>query len=332
MSHTYTAHSEMGTKKWKTGTRRFVMLATMLALVVGAVISPINPMQPQAQAADPSCWHAPTATVQKNIQQALKDAKKYTGAVDGVWGSVSKAAIQTVASEYGKYGGPIDGVPGANTCKGVQQVAQWFGGYTGPLDGILGVNSWNGFLAAVKRLYSGPAPGTIAAYTLTMLHDSTHFAFTHNTENVQHDLISIMANGFTLGNDACKSEGPVKIDRRVLQLLVDTAKNYHWKISLGTILAGYGRCGGDTHRHGLAIDIKGIKDLDTGVSVTSFGTVNSTIKQFLTDLNATAKSMNTKFCVGQLNAWGLKASSYSQMTGRYVLDTPDHIHIEVPIP
>ena len=330
MSHTYTAHHEMGTKIWKTGTRRFVMLATMLALAVGAVISPINPMQPQAQAADPSCWNAPTATVQKNVQQVLKDAGIYTGVVDGVWGPVSKAAIQRVTTTFGGYTGPIDGVPGTNTCLGVQRVAKNYGGYTGPVDGILGVNSWNGFLAAVKYLYSGPVPGTVQAYAASILTDSVHFAFNYNTVDIKLDLNNIRNTGYTLGNDKCKNEGGVKMDRRVLQLLVDTAKNYNWKISLGTILHGYDVCGGATHRYGVAIDINGIKDLDTGVSVTSFGTVNSTIRQFLTDLNATAKSMKTQFCVGQLDAWNLKASSYSQMTGRYTADVPNHIHIEVP--
>lgn len=93
-------------------------------------------------------WVKPSASVQKAIQQSLKDRHRFSGAVDGSWEADAIRGIQTTIVNVG-YTGLIDGDPGAQTCYYVQVYAKKFGGYTGPLDRKLGSNSWAGFAKGV---------------------------------------------------------------------------------------------------------------------------------------------------------------------------------------
>lgn len=99
---------------------------------------------PDAAAPSSWAWNEPGPDRQKSIQQGLKNRGRYSGPVDGDWGTNSIKGIQQTVKNVG-YTGPIDGVPGPNTCHYVQVYAAKWGGYTGPIDSILGPNSWAGF-------------------------------------------------------------------------------------------------------------------------------------------------------------------------------------------
>lgn len=120
----------------------------------GAPIPLPTPVQTvtYSSTASTSSWafNAPSAARQADIQANLKKRGRYTGPVDGAWGSNSIKGIQQTISNVG-YDGPIDGIVGKNTCYYVQVYAQKFGSYTGPIDSILGTNSWNGFALGLER-------------------------------------------------------------------------------------------------------------------------------------------------------------------------------------
>lgn len=110
------------------------------------------PFTPDAAPAPGGDWafNEPDTAMQARIQQALKNRGRYSGPVDGDWGTNTIKGIQQTITGAGFYSGPIDGVPGKNTCLGVQNYAKKFGGYSGPVDAILGPNSWNGFAVGLE--------------------------------------------------------------------------------------------------------------------------------------------------------------------------------------
>lgn len=95
-------------------------------------------------------FNPPAAAVQAQIQKALKARNRYSGPVDGVWGSNSVKGIQTTIRNVG-YTGKVDGIAGPDTCYYVQKYAQKFGDYKGPLDRVLGPNGWAGFALGLER-------------------------------------------------------------------------------------------------------------------------------------------------------------------------------------
>lgn len=102
-------------------------------------------------------FHLPSVSVRSNIQASLAARGRYSGPIDGAWGSNTIKGIQTTIANVG-YAGPVDGVPGERTCRFVQEYAARFGGYTGPRDSVLGANSWAGFAAGLAD-GAGTTPG-----------------------------------------------------------------------------------------------------------------------------------------------------------------------------
>lgn len=92
----------------------------------------------------------PDKETQRRIQQLLKNRRRYAGRVDGVWGTLSIAAIQLTLRNVG-YTGALDGIPGPMTCYYVQVYAQRFGDYQGSVDKLLGKYSWIGFELGLFR-------------------------------------------------------------------------------------------------------------------------------------------------------------------------------------
>jgi hypothetical protein len=86
----------------------------------------------------------PGSGTQKDVQQGLANRGRYSGPIDGAWGTASVKGIQETIQNVG-YTGPIDGVAGERTAHYVQVYAQKFGGYKGPIDSFLGQKSWDGF-------------------------------------------------------------------------------------------------------------------------------------------------------------------------------------------
>jgi len=111
-----------------------------------------GPARSAPSAAPQASWHweLPTSTVQRDIQQFLKDRGRYSGRVDGIFGGLTIAAIQLTLRNVG-YTGLLDGIPGEMTCYFLQVYAARFGSYIGPIDKALGTMSWNGFRLGLKR-------------------------------------------------------------------------------------------------------------------------------------------------------------------------------------
>lgn len=86
------------------------------------------------------------------LQDMLTALYGYTGAIDGIDGEGTWAAMQRFLSGWG-YEGPVDGIPGVNTYKAMQSWLAAKYGYAGPVDGIPGPNTW----AALDR--AGAANG-----------------------------------------------------------------------------------------------------------------------------------------------------------------------------
>ena len=117
-----------------------------------AVISTASFSRPLAAAEPSEAWafNTPDFRRQARVQAALKGMGRYSGPVDGIWGSNTIKGIQVTAGQAG-YTGPVDGIPGPSTCHFVQVYAARFGDYTGPVDSILGPYSWDGFALGLER-------------------------------------------------------------------------------------------------------------------------------------------------------------------------------------
>lgn len=86
-------------------------------------------------------WMVPSAGLQKQIQQNLKNKGRYNGAIDGIWGPMTIKGIQAAAATVG-YAGGIDGDPGPNTVHFVQVFAKQFGRAGSPVDNKLNESWW----------------------------------------------------------------------------------------------------------------------------------------------------------------------------------------------
>lgn len=84
--------------------------------------------------------------------QLYAEGHGYTGAIDGNSNNATWKAVQAGLASYG-YSGPQNGLPGTNTYKAFQTLAQDEGGYTGPINGVLGPNSFKGFAAYLNSAY-----------------------------------------------------------------------------------------------------------------------------------------------------------------------------------
>lgn len=72
-------------------------------------------------------WGEPTTDyLRAGIQQALKDVGRYSGPVDGVWGSNTVKGIQCSCYKGKYYFGPRDGIPGGNTVGAVCRYAAYW--------------------------------------------------------------------------------------------------------------------------------------------------------------------------------------------------------------
>ncbi|MBB2959631.1 peptidoglycan-binding protein [Pseudoclavibacter helvolus] len=102
-------------------------------------------------------WAQPSnATSRSNIQALLKQANRYSGPVDGIWGANTIRGIQITCNASDEYSDiTVDGVPGPSTARAVAL----YGSYaTQPLNynEVLASIHWSKFhkrLSEVVRIY-----------------------------------------------------------------------------------------------------------------------------------------------------------------------------------
>lgn len=96
-------------------------------------------------------WAEPKGALAERVQRALKARGRYTGVVDGDFGTLTRKGVQETLKVSGVFVGTIDGQPGRGAAYGVQDYAKRFGDYTGPRDGKPGLKTWEGFALGLER-------------------------------------------------------------------------------------------------------------------------------------------------------------------------------------
>jgi len=226
--------------------------------------------------------------------------------------SINTQAYATVASGWTASGGMVTGVtPGTAT---------------------ITVRTINGKTATVPVVVTKALCTTAASCAQYIKNDKKHFDFMYYPLYIEADFTEMAGTGKLT---SCGTT--VAVNPQLMILLVNTAVTYDWKIGMGSMRRNY-ECGGFSHQYGTAIDLNELTKIATGAKGNIGGEMayaNSTIKAFLSDLNAVAKSMGIKFGVGQVSGnskygWpNINGRDYSQWNGRLTADPAHHIHLEV---
>lgn len=96
-------------------------------------------------------WWEPAGSLAIRVQKALAGKGRYAGALDGIFGPLTRKGVQRTLAHSGEFVGLIDGVPERGAAYGVQTYGRRFGDYVGPVDGQPREKSWAGFALGLER-------------------------------------------------------------------------------------------------------------------------------------------------------------------------------------
>lgn len=155
--HQFSSSSFIGSVKvdvdaWQEWAFAYPIVEPAILPAIAPQVIPPSPIVPAGIVHSGATWNfwLPSSDLQLRIQRDLSRRSRYSGKLDGAWGTLSIEGIQTTIRNVG-YTGAIDGVPGPETCHFVQLYAQKFGSYGGPIDGLLGPVSWTCFAVGLER-------------------------------------------------------------------------------------------------------------------------------------------------------------------------------------